>query len=143
MPVTDCVVEIWHCDAGGVYSGFESARGGGPGTGPTDDGTYLRGAQVADDAGIVRFTTVYPGWYPGRTVHIHVKVHLDDRTVLTTQLYFDEDTTARVYARSPYDAHTGGDTFNDTDGIFDAAGVVTAARRGEDYLAVANLGIGV
>ena len=109
-PVADAVVEIWHCDAGGVYSGFESGvRWARPAAAaveaarlrrsysegvqeasPTDDGTFLRGAQVTDTDGVARFTTIYPGWYRGRTVHIHLKVHVDKRNVLTTQLYFDE-----------------------------------------------------
>jgi protocatechuate 3,4-dioxygenase beta subunit len=164
-PVRDSVVEIWHCDAGGVYSGFESASTGGPG-GPglggrsggtsdgsysegddegttTDDGTYLRGAQVADSRGIAQFTTVYPGWYPGRTAHIHLKVHVDKRTVLTTQLYFDESLNDTVYATSPYAEHTGRDTTNDTDGIFDRSGVLTVRKQSNGYLGVINLGVDV
>lgn len=176
--VPDVVVEVWHCDAGGAYSGFESgsasAGGGRPGgpppSGPppegapgaepgggsgetsngsysvgdreattTDDGTYLRGAQAADAAGIVRFTTIYPGWYNGRTVHVHCKVHRDKRTVLTTQLYADDALTDQVHAAAPYDAHTGRDTTNDTDGIFDRSGLLTVQRSGEGYLGVINL----
>ena len=108
--IPNIVVEIWHCDAGGAYSGFGSASQAGPGGGgpggasggggsgetsdgsysvgeleasPTDDGTYLCGAQVADRNGVVQFTTIYPGWYRGRTVHIHLKLHVDRKTVLT------------------------------------------------------------
>ena len=68
---------------------------------------------------IAEFTTIYPGWYRGRTVHIHAKVHLDKQTVLTTQLFFDEAVTEQVYKRTPYSEHTGRDMFNDQDGIFD------------------------
>ena len=90
---------IWHCDAEGLYSGFESASMGGPGgSGPTDDDTFLRGVQVTNAKGIVEFLTVYPGWYGGRSVHIHAKVHVDSATALTTQMYFDEDVTDAVYA---------------------------------------------
>ncbi len=109
-PIENAVVDIWHCDAGGLYSGFESAStggggggppggGGGPGGGPTDEETYLRGAQATNEDGIVQFRTVYPGWYRGRTVHIHAKVHIDRQTVLTSQLFFADDFTERVYAR--------------------------------------------
>lgn len=105
-PIPNSVVEIWHCDAGGEYSGFEGG-GGGPGRGDgetsdgsyssgdteattSDDGTYLREAQVADKNGVVQFTTIYPGWYRGRTVHIHLKLQVNRKTVVTTQLFFDE-----------------------------------------------------
>ena len=161
-PVPDAVVEIWHCDAGGIYSGFESssrgAGGGGLGGGQpsdgsysegesqattTDDGTFLRGAQVAGADGIVRFTTIYPGWYRGRTVHIHLKVHLDRSTVLTSQLYFDESLNSAVFATSPYDERTDRDTFNDGDGIFDESGMLTTRATDDGHLAVINLGIDV
>jgi protocatechuate 3,4-dioxygenase beta subunit len=159
MPIANSVLEIWHCDAGGVYSGFESASGGGPGGGggggtsdgsyssgdqeasPGDDGTYLRGAQVADANGIAQFTTIYPGWYRGRTVHIHLKLHVNRKTVVTTQLYFDEAVNDAVFATSPYDEHSGRDTRNSDDSIYDASGLVTVRRTGTGYLAVVNLGV--
>ena len=159
--IPNSVVEIWHCDAGGVYSGFESASQGGPGRGgsgetsdgsysvgdseasPTDDGTYLRGAQVADRNGVVQFTTVYPGWYRGRTVHIHLRLHVDRKTVVTTQLYFDEAVNDAVFATSPYDAHTGRETRNEDDSIYDPAGLVTARRTASGYLGVINVGVNV
>jgi protocatechuate 3,4-dioxygenase beta subunit len=183
-PVPNAVVEIWHCDAGGVYSGYAtvassrrgrpsaapatdapgapSQRGGeGPddpgwsgelsdgsyGVGdpeatPTDDGTYLRGAQAADAAGIVRFTTIFPGWYVGRTTHIHCKVHLDRKTVLTTQLFFDDGLIDELYlAVPPYNERPIRDTRNDTDWIYDDVGLMTAARSGGGYLAAINLGL--
>ena len=177
-PVPNSVVEIWHCDAGGVYSGFATVatsqpppgrppgasnrRGGeqpggpapsgassdgsyssgNPDATPSDDGTYLRGAQAADANGVVRFTTIYPGWYPGRTTHIHCKVHLDRRTVLTTQLYFDYNLTEEIYrAVPPYTEHTVRDTRNDTDSIYADAGMMTTQRSADGYLAAINLGL--
>jgi protocatechuate 3,4-dioxygenase beta subunit len=176
-PVPNSVVEIWHCDAGGVYSGFATAatgepppgrppgapnlrggeRPGGPPVGassngsyssgnpeatPSDDGTYLRGAQAADANGVVRFTTIYPGWYPGRTTHIHCKVHLDRRTVLTTQLYFDDNLTEEIYRKiPPYTEHTVRDTRNDTDSIYADVGLMTTQRAAVGYLAAINLGL--
>jgi protocatechuate 3,4-dioxygenase beta subunit len=157
-PIANSVVEIWHCDAGGEYSGFESASGGGPGGGgsgetsdgsyssgdseatTTDDGTYLRGAQVADANGVAQFTTVYPGWYRGRTVHIHLKLHVNRKTVVTTQLYFDEAVNDTVFATSPYDEHTGRDTRNSDDSIYDESGLVTIRKTGTGYLGAINLG---
>jgi protocatechuate 3,4-dioxygenase beta subunit len=144
-PIANAVVDIWHCDAGGVYSGFESASQGGPGGGArTDDETYLRGAQVTNADGIVEFTTIYPGWYRGRTVHIHTKVHLDSSTLLTSQLYFDEQVTAAVYQTAPYASRSGRDTFNDGDGIFSGAGeraLLTLAKEGDGYRGVITLAV--
>jgi protocatechuate 3,4-dioxygenase beta subunit len=142
-PIENAVVDIWHCDALGIYSGFESASmggggGGGPGggSGPTDDETYLRGAQATNADGIVEFRTVYPGWYAGRTVHIHAKVHLDKQTVLTSQLFFDEAVNEAVYKRQPYSQKTGRDVFNDNDNIFDEALLVSTRKQGDGYLSV-------
>ena len=70
-----------------------------------------------NDEGIVEFATVYPGWYPGRAVHVHVKAHLDGATVLTSQLYFPEDLTDEVHAEGPYADHGTRDTRNEDDGI--------------------------
>ena len=125
-PLPDAVVDIWHADAGGAYSGFDGG-GDGAGAGPGGGGQartqtrYLRGAQVTNRDGVVEFTTVYPGWYPGRTVHIHAKVHLDARTVLTTQLYFDDALSDRVFAARPYSGRGEREQRNDADGIFDEA----------------------
>jgi protocatechuate 3,4-dioxygenase beta subunit len=112
--VPGAVVDVWHADAGGDYSAFSDDSGGddaGEGT------TFLRGSQVADDQGIVEFATVYPGWYAGRAVHIHVKAYLEGSTVLTSQLYFPEDVTDTVHAQPPYAAHGTRDTRNEDDGI--------------------------
>jgi protocatechuate 3,4-dioxygenase beta subunit len=98
-PLPDAVVDIWHCDAEGNYS--------------ADGETFLRGAQVTDRDGVVEFTTIYPGSYPGRTRHIHAKVHLDRRTVLTTQFYFP------------------GDAGNDADGLYDPDLELTLLEQGD------------
>jgi protocatechuate 3,4-dioxygenase beta subunit len=148
-PVSNAVVDIWHCDATGIYSGFEAAStgagggapGGGQGSGPTDDETYLRGAQVTNADGIVEFVTVYPGWYRGRTVHIHAKVHVDNATVLTTQVYFDEAVTDTVYSEAPYSDDAGRDTFNDDDSIFDDELVLTLSEDGDGYLGVMSFNV--
>jgi protocatechuate 3,4-dioxygenase beta subunit len=136
VPIPDAVVEIWHCDAAGAYSGFES---GTMGAGRTDDETYLRGAQVTDAEGVVRFTSIYPGWYPGRTAHIHVKVHVTGASTLTSQLYFDDTVSDDVYAAAPYPS--GRDTTNATDGIFDASTVLTLRTQDEGYLGVMTIGV--
>jgi protocatechuate 3,4-dioxygenase beta subunit len=101
-PIKVAAVDIWHCDAGGVYAGFEAASKGGPpggGSGPTDKHTYLRGIQLTNAHGACEFQTIYPGWYRGRTVHIHVKVHLHNdvtgHVVHTGQLFFSDTLTSR------------------------------------------------
>jgi protocatechuate 3,4-dioxygenase beta subunit len=142
--IANAVVDFWHCDALGVYSGFEAASTGGApggGGGPTDDKTYLRGAQVTNSDGIVEFVTVYPGWYRGRTVHIHAKVHLDKKTVLTSQLYFDEKVTASVYKRRPYSQHSGRDTLNENDGIFDEQLLLKLTRDGDGWRGVMSFDV--
>ena len=137
-PLENAVVDVWHCDAVGLYSGFESASrdagGGGPGSGPTDEETYLRGAQVTDQDGIVQFRTVYPGWYMGRTTHVHAKVHVDRQTMLTTQLYFDDDYSAAVYEREPYASRDGRETYNEGDALFDSALLLKLSRDREGHL---------
>jgi protocatechuate 3,4-dioxygenase beta subunit len=137
-PLENAVVDIWHCDAVGIYSGFESASrgagGGRGGSGPTDEETFLRGAQVTDADGIVQFRTVYPGWYMGRTTHIHAKVHVDRQTMLTTQLYFDDDYSARIYRQEPYASRADRATFNDDDGLFDTALLLKLSRDGDGHL---------
>lgn len=158
-PLPNSVVEIWHCDAGGAYSGFEVSSGGPQGGGaatsdgsytqgepqavPADDGTYLRGAQVADANGIVQFTTIYPGWYRGRTVHIHLKVHVNKETVLTSQLYFDDGLNDEVLAAAPYGERSERDTRNEDDGIYDPSGLLLTDPADGGYLAGINLGVEV
>ncbi|MEV4356751.1 intradiol ring-cleavage dioxygenase [Nonomuraea sp. NPDC049625] len=146
----NAVVEIWHCDAAGVYSGAEKeskddAASGPPPGGftdvafmsdmkPSDEYRYLRGAQVTNADGIVEFTTIWPGWYPGRTVHIHTMVHFSDRRVLNTQIMFDDALNAKVLAMPPYAAHTGRDTFNSADNIFRDGMMLQVIEDGDGYL---------
>ena len=132
-PIENAVVDIWHCDATGLYSGFESASQGGPGggSGPADDETYLRGAQATNADGIAEFKTIYPGWYRGRTTHIHAKVHLDRTTVLTTQFYTSKEVDDQVYVRAPYNEDPGRDTFNDTDFLYVPDGQLTLTKDGD------------
>jgi len=112
-PLKDVAVDLWHCDAAGVYSGFQGQLGGLDTTGET----FLRGTQVTDVDGVAEFDSIYPGWYPGRTTHIHFKVHTSSTTEATSQLYFPEDVTAGIYATAPYDARGPKDTLNAADGI--------------------------
>jgi protocatechuate 3,4-dioxygenase beta subunit len=127
-PMRDATVEIWQCDALGRYSGFpppDSSIVVTAATAPRGEylagQTFLRGRQTTDAAGMVEFLTIYPGWYPGRTVHIHLMVHADD-AVLTSQLYFPDEVSDQVLARAPYAERPGRDTTNATDEIFPTGG---------------------
>ena len=141
-------VEVWHCDASGRYSGFPPPDASGvvtSATAPREEylpgQTFLRGRQLTDGEGRVEFESIYPGWYPGRTVHIHLMVHVGE-VVRTTQLYFPEQVTTEVFARSPYDGRPGRDTTNETDEIFHTGGepaVVDVAPAGAGYLAAVGL----
>ena len=140
-PIKDAVFDVWHCDAGGLYSGFEAAsRGRGEG-GSSDASRYLRGAQLTNADGIAELTTVYPGWYRGRTVHIHAKVLVSNRDVLTTQLYFDDALTDTVYRDAPYNRRPNRDSRNESDGIFDERTVLTVRRDGDGYLGLITIGV--
>ena len=108
QPIMDAVADLWHCHAVGAYSGFASEGTAGE--------SWLRGIQVSDVNGIVCFETIFPGWYTGRTTHFHLKVHLNDQTVLTTQLYFKESLPDPIYANiAPYSSHGPRDTTNAQD----------------------------
>ena len=139
--VPGAAVEIWHADASGDYSAFTDNSGGkdeGAGT------TFLRGTQTADANGIVEFLTIYPGWYSGRAVHIHLRVHLADATVLTSQMFFDADYTAGVYAASPCAEFGLPDTPNSADRIAGdpkAEGTLLHTTSGETSLGTGTLGL--
>jgi hypothetical protein len=135
-PVKNASVEIWHCDAGGVYSG---AVANNPGT------NFLRGVQKTNATGVATFKTIYPGWYQGRAVHIHVKVHVAGTVVHTGQLFFPAGVTNVVYKRAPYSAHgTTPDTLNPNDSIFrngGSKGLLTLKKDGTGY--IGSIGMGV
>lgn len=116
-PLTKARVDVWHADASGVYSGYDGQ--GAAGDLSTKGQTYLRGTQFTDDTGSVQFKSVYPGWYPGRTPHIHVKVFIDTKTLVTGQIYFPDAMSAEIYtSRAPYNVRPKADTSNGQDFIF-------------------------
>ena len=130
-PLTNAAVDIWHCDAQGFYSGVAARPGGGASDTPAvDSGTFLHGIQLTGDDGVAEFTTIYPGWYTGRTVHIHMKVHIDGNVEdaatydgghvsHTGQLFFDDAVSDEVYGTT--EAYAGREdsqrTRNDQDNI--------------------------
>lgn len=121
-PISGAQVHIWHCNAQGEYSDVQAGSNGN-GANLTDE-NFLRGYQFTDSNGLVNFTTIYPGWYSGRAVHIHVKVRIFDSTgkvttEATTQLFFDDATSSAVYAEnSSYSRSGSRDTLNAVDNIY-------------------------
>ena len=134
--IKGAAVDIWHCDAGGVYS-ETSVQG-------TESRTFLRGIQRTDAEGIATFRTIYPGWYSGRTVHIHVKVALGGNVVHTGQLYFADKLTDAVYKRPPYNKRPGRTTRNAADSIFRNGGsrsLLALTRNGKGYVGRITMGV--
>lgn len=132
-PLEGAAVDVWHCDAAGVYSGVAGAEGE----------TFCRGVQLTGPDGVATLRTIFPGWYTGRAVHIHLKVAVNETDVHTGQLFFDDATIAAVYAEEPYSARPGPDTPNDADGLFarsDGATIV-AVTPADRYTGEVTLGV--
>jgi protocatechuate 3,4-dioxygenase beta subunit len=188
QPIKGANVDIWHCNAEGIYSGFTGASaaanpgggqasaqpsgggnpppaasadgqaGGPPPGGPppggqgagggaqkADDRTFLRGIQPTDQSGVATFTTVYPGWYTGRTVHIHVKVNVGGKTIHTGQLFFDDTYTDTVFKdNAPYNARSARQMRNANDGIFNGGGagsIVVISNDDKGYTGSMTMGV--
>lgn len=134
-PIKGAAVDIWHADALGVYSGF--------GVGSRNR-TAMRGVQRTDRTGLARFRSVYPGWYRGRTVHIHVKVHVAGNVVHTGQLYFPDKVTDRVFRRKPYSRRSRRTTRNANDFVFAQGGrrsLLGLRKVGSAYVGTITLGV--
>jgi protocatechuate 3,4-dioxygenase beta subunit len=135
-PIKGAAVDVWHCDASGVYSGT-SVQG-------TEDDRFLRGIQRTDANGLALFQTLYPGWYSGRTVHIHVMVHIGGNVVHTGQLYFPDTLTDTVYKRSPYKRRPNRTTRNLADSIYRNGGkrsTLKLRKRGTGYIGSITMGV--
>ena len=173
QPLAHAIVDIWHCDAMGLYSGFTKQNGMGPGgfpaggppgggpppgfdpehagggpgpemgpppkSHPTDKMTFLRGIQRTDSEGAVAFTTVFPGFYMGRTNHIHFKVRTggeastkaygSGHTSHTGQIFFPETVATELMQHAPYSLHTIHRTTQSEDHVFtDQHGGLSIAR---------------
>jgi protocatechuate 3,4-dioxygenase beta subunit len=132
-PLRGAVVDVWHCDASGAYSGVQGSTG-----------TFLRGIQRTDAKGLALFRTIYPGWYPGRTVHIHVKVALGGNVVHTGQLYFPDGVTDTVYRRAPYNRRPNRDPRNPGDSIYRNGGkrsTLSLRKASTGYVASITMGV--
>jgi protocatechuate 3,4-dioxygenase beta subunit len=134
-PVKGAAVDIWHADAAGVYSGFGAGSA---------SRTFMRGIQRTDKNGLAVFTTVYPGWYQGRAVHIHVKVHVRGNVVHTGQLFFSDAMTEKVYKAAPYASRGNPDVTNANDSIFVNGGkrsLVAVKKSGAGYVGSIAMGV--
>lgn len=149
-PLAGAMVDVWQCDAAGAYSGVQDTMVGFD----TSGQKFLRGYQITDANGLAKFTTIYPGWYRGRAVHIHFKIRThedaatrDDASTnyeFTSQLFFDETLTDVVHAKAPYAAKGQRDLRNEGDGIYRQGGsslLLAATPSGDGYEATFTLGL--
>jgi protocatechuate 3,4-dioxygenase beta subunit len=134
-PIKNAAVDVWHCDALGAYSGFGAGSG---------SRTFMRGVQRTDANGFATFQTVYPGWYQGRTVHIHVKVHVRGNVVHTGQLYFADRVTDTVFKRRPYSGRGARTTRNSSDSVYRNGGkrsLLGLRKHGDGYVGTIAMGV--
>lgn len=154
-PLSGALVELWHCDSLGEYSGFV----GGNGHTEEDNGTFLRGGQLTGTDGTVSITSIWPGHYVSRAVHVHMRVHTDvtltddsytgGEVIHTGQLFFDADINAEVQAISPYSDNTTAETALADDSIYDdggaSSGLLTLTALGssvsDGYTATLTVGV--
>jgi len=141
-PLAGVVVDVWHCDALGVYSDVRDRSF------DTRGKKFLRGYQTTDAAGTARFITIYPGWYPGRAVHIHFKIRTDPESrrgyQFTSQIYFDDPLTDRIHAQPSYSAKGQNRLRNREDGIFQDGGeklILQPTPQPQGYAGTFDIGL--
>ncbi|MBI1877058.1 MAG: intradiol ring-cleavage dioxygenase [Chloroflexi bacterium] len=134
-PLAGATVDVWHCDALGIYSDVSD-----PGFN-TAGQKFLRGYQVTDANGLAAFTTIYPGWYSSRAVHIHFKIRTDSNYEFTSQLFFDDALSDQVFTQQPYAGKGQRDTLNSTDNIYDDQLLLTVTQTSQGYTATFDIGL--
>src|SRR5918996_1475714 len=149
-PLKDAKVDIWHANSQGVYSGVQEAG--------TAENYFLRGYQMTDDNGTVQFTTIYPGWYEGRAIHVHVKVRTFEGTnetlEWTSQFYLDDSVNELVHTKPSYSNHGPVDLTNEEDFIYTGPSndgllsnntgkhlMLNLKDEGQGYLGTFNIGV--
>jgi protocatechuate 3,4-dioxygenase beta subunit len=114
IPLRGALVDIWHANPQGIYSGIQQQG--------TLGQNFLRGNQVTNENGTVQFTTIYPGWYEGRAIHIHIKVRTpegsNENFEWTSQFYLNDSLNEQVHTQPPYSDHGQPDITNQEDIIF-------------------------
>jgi protocatechuate 3,4-dioxygenase beta subunit len=140
--LSGAMVDVWHCDASGVYSDVSDGRADARGK------KFLRGFQQTNANGVAEFMTIYPGWYEGRAVHIHFKIRSAAQggraQEFTSQLYFDESVNDQVFSQAPYNSKRGRRVMNDSDFLFRRGGkelLVTPTKTGQGYVAKFDIGL--
>lgn len=114
-PILNVIVDVWHCDKDGVYSGYSQPGGNYIGH------DFMRGIQLTNSSGTANFITSYPGWYPGRATHIHFKVRLNSTTYVTSQYCFLDSVNNTIYSTPLYSGRGPNPTTNAADNIFMSA----------------------
>lgn len=135
-PVSGAIVDVWHCDASGIYSDVKDFNA------DTRGQKFLRGFQTSGKKGKVGFQTIYPGWYDGRTVHIHFKIRTRSHE-FTSQLYFDDSITEKVHKLKPYSERGIPTITNESDGVFRYGGdllKLELAKEEIGYKGIYNVG---
>lgn len=136
--LSGATVDVWHCDAAGVYSDATDPSFN------TKGKKFLRGYQTTDANGQVKFTTIYPGWYHGRNVHIHFKIRTTSGHEFTSQWFFDDSLSDKVFAQAPYGGRGQRDTLNSQDGIYQSGGdqlLLSPAPAGAGYATSFDIGL--
>ena len=131
VPIKGAKVDVWHANSTGVYSAVAEM-----GTSRSD---FLRGNQITDDNGTVKFTTNYPGWYPGRAIHIHDKVRALNDLEWTSQIYFDDSLNEKIHRITPYSNHGNPQTPNEQDMIFTGPSTDNLFKSGSGKLLLLNV----
>lgn len=144
-PIANAMVDVWHADADGVYSAYPGQKDSR--NLDTTGQTFLRGIQVTGADGKVTLKSIYPGWYRGRTTHLHFKVHFNNNTLITSQLYLPEEINSAVYGNAAaYKGRGQKDTPNATDMVYlpanlGARTVLKVQQQGEGYLGSLVIGV--
>ena len=135
VPLSGAKVDIWHTDSQGIYSAVNEMG--------TSGKNFLRGYQVTGGNGTVEFSTIYPGWYEGRTIHIHDKVRMfnGSKTNLewTSQLYFNNSMNQLIHKQSPYSNHGPPQTANEQDVVYSSGSVDGLVDRNSGEHLIMNL----